>query len=125
MPETQFTLNFGASSATSNISYLLDSKHQEFLNTFTPVMIEDVFGPGNDSCDEISKGYTDPEWYWQASNGCVWGIVEEFICMNVGTMKIITGYSRQMKMHVNNVLKKYDMKSRPERLVNEGALIVY
>ena len=53
------------------------------------------------------------------------GIVEEFICMNVGTMKIITGYSRQMKMHVNNVLKKYDMKSRSERLVNEGALIVY
>tara|TARA_B110000211_G_C13814260_1_gene436312 strand:+ start:334 stop:552 length:219 start_codon:yes stop_codon:yes gene_type:complete len=53
------------------------------------------------------------------------GIVEEFICMNEGTMKIITGYSRQMKMHVNNVLKKYDMKSRPERLVNEGSLIVY
>jgi len=53
------------------------------------------------------------------------GIVEEFICMNEGTMKIITGYSRQMKMHVNNVLKKYDMKSRSERLVNEGALIVY
>jgi hypothetical protein len=53
------------------------------------------------------------------------GIVEEFICMNEGTVKIITGYSHQMKMHVNKVLKKYDMKSRPERLVNEGALIVY
>ena len=52
-------------------------------------------------------------------------IVEEFICKNEGTVKIITGYSRQMKMHVNNVLKKYDMKSRPERLINEGALIVY
>jgi len=52
-------------------------------------------------------------------------IVEEFICKNEGTVKIITGYSHQMKMHVNNVLKKYDMKSRPERLVNEGALIVY
>jgi DNA-nicking Smr family endonuclease len=52
-------------------------------------------------------------------------IIEEFICMNEGTMKIITGYSHQMKMHVNNVLKKYNMKSRPERMINEGALIVY
>ena len=52
-------------------------------------------------------------------------IVEEFICMNEGTAKIITVYSRQMKIHVNKVLKKYDMKSRPERLINEGALIVY
>ena len=52
-------------------------------------------------------------------------VVEEFICMNEGTIKIITGYSRQMKIHVNRVLKKYDMKSRPERLINQGALIVY
>ena len=52
-------------------------------------------------------------------------IVEEFICMNEGTVKIITGYSRQMKIRVNKVLKKYDMKSRPERLVIEGALIAY
>ena len=58
-------------------------------------------------------------------NEDVESIVEEFICKNEGAVKIITGYSRQMKMHVNNVLKKYDMKSRPERLVNEGALIVY
>jgi len=52
-------------------------------------------------------------------------VVEEFICMNEGTIKIITGYSRQMKIHVNRVLKKYNMKSHPERLINEGALIVY
>ncbi len=52
-------------------------------------------------------------------------VVEEFICMNEGTVKIITGYSRQMKIHVNKVLKKYDMKSHPESLVNEGALIIY
>ena len=45
--------------------------------------------------------------------------------MNEGTVKIITGYSRQMKIRVNKVLEKYDMKSRPERLVNEGALIAY
>ena len=24
--------------------------------------------------DIPSKGYTDPEWYWQSSDGCVWGI---------------------------------------------------
>jgi DNA-nicking Smr family endonuclease len=52
-------------------------------------------------------------------------VVEEFICMNVGTVKIITGYSHQMKIHVNKVLKKYNMQSRPERLINQGALIVY
>jgi DNA-nicking Smr family endonuclease len=52
-------------------------------------------------------------------------VVEEFICMNEGTVKIITGYSHQMKIHVNKVLKKYNMQSRPERLINQGALIVY
>ena len=52
-------------------------------------------------------------------------VVEEFICMNEGAVKIITGYSNQMKIHVNNVLKKYNMQSRPEGLTNQGALIVY
>lgn len=52
-------------------------------------------------------------------------IVEEFICVNEGTVKIITGYSNQMKIRVKKVLKKYNMKSRPERLTNEGALIAY
>jgi len=37
-------------------------------------MIEACFGPGDDRCFNQSKGYTDPEWYWQASNGSVWGI---------------------------------------------------
>lgn len=74
MQETQFTLNLRVSEGTSNISYLLDTDHQEFMNTFTPGMIEDVFGPGDDACMEHSKGYKDPEWYWEASDGCVWGI---------------------------------------------------
>jgi hypothetical protein len=50
-------------------------------------------------------------------------IVEEFVCMNTGTIRIITGYSSKMKEHVNNVLLRYDMKSRPDRLTNDGALI--
>ena len=74
MKQARFTQSFDISNGTSNISYLLDAEHEIFLNTFTPAMVEDVFGPGDDSCDEISKGYTDPEWYWQSSDGCVWGV---------------------------------------------------
>jgi hypothetical protein len=70
----QFVLNFNISNGTSNIGYLLEEEHRHFLNTFTPGMVEAVFGPGDDSCTDFSKGYTDPEWYWQASNGHVWGI---------------------------------------------------
>jgi len=74
MSNTQFTLNFGVSHGTSNIGYLLEKHHEDYLNTFTPAMIETVFGPGDDDCYIPSKGYTEPEWYWQASNGHVWGI---------------------------------------------------
>ena len=38
-----------------------------------PRDIEAVFGPG-ENVDIPSKGYTDPEWYWQSSDGSVWGI---------------------------------------------------
>ena len=74
---TNFTLNNsgGISNGTSNLNYLLDDVHEKKLRTFTPVMVHNVFGPGDDTCTgEYQKGYTDPEWYWQASDGCVWGI---------------------------------------------------
>jgi len=74
MAATQFVLDSTISNGTSNISYLLDQKHQELLRKFTPGMVESAFGPGDDRCFDQSKGYTDPEWYWQASDGNVWGI---------------------------------------------------
>ena len=52
-------------------------------------------------------------------------LIEEFICMNEGTVRIITGHSATMRDNVKKILKKYGMQSRPERLINEGALIAY
>jgi hypothetical protein len=71
-----FSLNNSGdiSIGTSNLNYLLGSVHEEKLRTFTPGMVHSVFGPGDERCLEHDKGYTDPEWYWQASDGCVWGI---------------------------------------------------
>ena len=74
MTATHFTLDNTASNGTSNLSYLLSADLQSKLSCFTPAMIETHFGPGDDLCFDQSKGYTDPEWYWQGSNGCVWGI---------------------------------------------------
>ena len=74
MSSAQFTLNNSVSNGTSNLSYLLDAEHQEAMNTLTPALLEDKFGLGIEDCGDRSKGYTDPEWYWQASNGSVWGI---------------------------------------------------
>ena len=74
MTTTQFTLNNNASNGTSNLSYLLSDKSRALIDTLSPAMVEEVFGPGDDRCYEPTRGYTDPEWYWQASNGSVWGI---------------------------------------------------
>ena len=62
------------SNGTSNIAYLLDDELQTWLHTVTPSSFEGVFGPGDESCYIPSKGYTDPEWYWEAADGNVWGI---------------------------------------------------
>tara|TARA_B100000519_G_C14110274_1_gene375414 strand:+ start:432 stop:800 length:369 start_codon:yes stop_codon:yes gene_type:complete len=74
MTNTQFKLDINASNGTGNLSYLLSDKSRALIDTLSPAMIEEVFGPGDDRCFDQSKGYTDPEWYWQTSNGSVWGI---------------------------------------------------
>ena len=74
MAKTQYILDNAASNGTSNLSYLLSEGAQSKLQNFTPGMVESVFGPGDSLCFDQSKGYTDPEWYWQSSDGCVWGI---------------------------------------------------
>ena len=73
MPATQYNLDNSISEGTSNLSYLLNEDLQSKLRSFTPGMVEEAFGTGTD-IDMPSKGYTDPEWYWQSSDGCVWGI---------------------------------------------------
>lgn len=74
MISSQFTLNNSVSNGTSNLNYLLDIDHEEVMKTLTPGLLEDKFGLGVEDCGDRSKGYTDPEWYWEASNGCVFGI---------------------------------------------------
>jgi hypothetical protein len=59
---------------TSNQSYLLNCEDEHFLRTLIPFTIEKQFGQGSEGCYEPSRGYTDPEWYWQDSEGHVWGI---------------------------------------------------
>jgi hypothetical protein len=73
MSDVQFTLNSKVSNGTSNISYLLNETHIQYLRTLTPNRLTELFGPGED-VDIPSKGYTDPEWYWAASDGNVWGL---------------------------------------------------
>lgn len=70
----QFTLDLNASNGTSNLNHLLDSDLHEMLSLLTPGSVEAVFGPGDDLCYEPEKGYDAPEWYWQSSDGSVWGI---------------------------------------------------
>ncbi len=72
MPTTQF-ISTTDSTGTSNLMHLLNDRDQQVMRLILPRDIEKVFGPGND-VDIPSKGYTDPEWYFRASDGCVWGI---------------------------------------------------
>ena len=50
--------------------HLLNERDQQVIRLITPRDVEKVFGPG-DEVDIPSKGYTDPEWYFRSSDGCV------------------------------------------------------
>ena len=71
---TQFTLDIDASNGTSNLSYLLEDELHDKLRDLSPAKLMAVFGPGDDLCYEPARGYDAPEWYWQSSDGSVWGI---------------------------------------------------
>ena len=58
---------------TGNVTGLLFPQQLEAIRKIQPYQMKNVFGPGLD-VDIPSKGYTDPEWYWQSSDGCVWGL---------------------------------------------------
>ena len=73
MPTTQFINNNSLVSGTSNLTHLLNERDQQVLRMIMPRDLEKVFGNAK-SLNDPEKGYTDPEWYFQASDGCVWGI---------------------------------------------------
>ena len=72
MPTTQF-IQTSNSNGTANLMHLLSERDQQVLRLIQPRDVEAVFGPG-DEIDIPEKGYTDPEWYFQSSDGCIWGI---------------------------------------------------
>ena len=61
------------SNGTSNLNHLLSERLLQVIRLIQPRDLEKVFGPGED-VDIPEKGYTEPEWYFKSSDGCVWGI---------------------------------------------------
>ena len=74
MPTTHYIPSNGSSNGTSNVMGLLFPAQQEALMLIKPQHMEDVFGPGAESIYEPERGYEDPEWYFESSDGCIWGI---------------------------------------------------
>ena len=72
MPTTQY-FQTRDSNGTSNLNHLLPEHAQKLIEAITPSEVESIFGPGQ-AVDIPEKGYTDPEWYFESSDGCVWGI---------------------------------------------------
>ena len=62
------------SNGTSNLMGLLAPHQQQALRLVVPRDMEKVFGPGITDLYEPERGYEDPEWYFQSSDGCIWGI---------------------------------------------------
>ena len=77
VPPTIFTLQPEASSAsngTEKLCFLLQSEDSNWLRLQTPEKLEKVFGKREVDYIARSRGYEDPEWYWQDDIGAVWGI---------------------------------------------------
>ena len=72
MPSTQY-IKTTDSNGTSNLTHLLNNNFLHYLLSIRPYHLQRVFGPGED-INIPEKGYTDPEWYFRSSDGCVWGI---------------------------------------------------
>ncbi len=74
MSATQYILNLSVHNGTGNITHMLNPVDVDIVRTFNPIEVEEAFGPGDEGCTDMSKGYGDPEWYWVSSKGHVWGI---------------------------------------------------
>ena len=73
MPTTQYIPTTNAN-GTSNLMCLLGERDRQVLRLIMPRDLEKVFGQGIADIYEQERGYTEPEWYFQSSDGCVWGI---------------------------------------------------
>ena len=73
MATTQFVPS-AESNGTSNLMGLLAPHQQQALMLIMPRDMEKVFGAGIEDIYEPERGYEDPEWYFESSDGCVWGI---------------------------------------------------
>ena len=69
-----YILNNQISDGTANLSYLLGPDLHQAISELTPAIVAEVFGEGDARAIDLSSGYRDPEWYWQSSDGCVWGL---------------------------------------------------
>ena len=76
-----FTIAGDGNNTTAEIQSDHSGAHREtwfrkgaHLDMLDPAMFTIVFGPGNGECYDPKRGYKDPEWYWESSDGCVWGI---------------------------------------------------
>lgn len=78
-----FVLDPASSGGTSNLSHLLSDELLTQLSAVHPNAIEKAFGPGDDSYWEPERGYDYPEWYWQSSDGCVWGLGWRWGCIRL------------------------------------------
>ena len=62
------------SNGTSNVMGLLFPAQQQALRLIQPRDMEAVFGPGMEDIYEPERGYEAPEWYFQSSDGIIFGI---------------------------------------------------
>ena len=73
MPTTQY-IPHETANGTSNINGLLFPQQVQALRLIAPRDMEAVFGPGIEDIYEPERGYEDPEWYFQSSDGNIFGI---------------------------------------------------
>ena len=59
---------------TSNLTHLLNESCLRYLLSVRPSQLQRVFGEGQLAEYEPERGYTEDEWYFESSDGCIWGI---------------------------------------------------
>tara|TARA_R110000824_G_scaffold71823_5_gene183730 strand:- start:1360 stop:1707 length:348 start_codon:yes stop_codon:yes gene_type:complete len=70
---------FERADGTSNISSYLDAEDSAWIDTLTPAILTERFGKRTDIYDDPTRGYSDPDWYWNMlgfneDHVEVWGI---------------------------------------------------
>lgn len=73
MPTTRYVKTTDAF-GTSKLSHLLNDDCLRYLLSIRPYHLRRVFGEGAESVYEPERGYTEDEWYFKSSDGCILGI---------------------------------------------------